>query len=211
MNAFPAPRRTTVVFDLGGVLIDWNPRHLYRKLFAGDDAAMERFLTKVCTMDWVLQQDAGRPWAEGAAALKAVHPADAAMIDAFHARWPETIAGPITGTVTILRELEDAGTPLYALTNWSHETFDHAWQFDFMQAFKGIVVSGHEKLVKPDPAIYRLLMARYGLAAPDLVYIDDNQRNAEAATALGMHGIHFSSPDALRGELVTLGLLQGRG
>jgi len=114
------------VFDLGGVLIDWNPRHLYRKLFAGDDAAMERFLAEVCTMDWVLQQDAGRPWAEGASELKAAHPAQAAMIDAFHARWPETIAGPIEGTATILHELKATDTPLYALTNWSDETFDHA-------------------------------------------------------------------------------------
>lgn len=208
MNAPSAPRRTTVVFDLGGVLVDWNPRYLYRKLFDGDDAAMERFLATVCTSDWVLQQDAGRTWAEGAAALKALHPAQAAMIDAFHGRWPEMIAGPIAGTATILRELETAGTPLYALTNWSHETFDHAWQFDFMHAFQGIIVSGREKLVKPDPAIYQLLMARYGLKAPDLVYIDDNQRNAEAATDLGMHGIHFTGPDALRQELVGLGLLQ---
>ncbi|MEW6640586.1 MAG: HAD family phosphatase [Pseudomonadota bacterium] len=210
MNAPTAPRRTTVVFDLGGVLIDWNPRYLYRKLFAGDDAAMERFLSEVCTMDWVLQQDAGRPWAEGAAMLKAAHPAEAAMIDAFQQRWPETIAGPIDGTAAILRELKAADTPLYALTNWSHETFEHAWQFDFMHAFQGIVVSGSEKLIKPDPAIYRLLMERYGLAADDLVYIDDNVRNAQAATSLGMHGIHFTAPDALRQELVTLGLLQGR-
>lgn len=203
----PRPNRTTVVFDLGGVLIDWNARHLYRKLFAGDEAGMERFLAEICTNEWNLQQDAGRSFAEGAALLKARHPDQAELIDAFHKRWPETIAGAIDGTVAILRELKNAGTPLYALTNWSHETFIHASQFAFMSWFGGVVVSGEEKLIKPDPAIYRLLMDRYGLVPEQMVYIDDNARNADTATALGMHGIHFTSPDALRDELTTLDLL----
>ncbi|WP_315838251.1 HAD family phosphatase [Bradyrhizobium prioriisuperbiae] len=203
----PRSTRTTVVFDLGGVLIDWNPRHLYRKLFVGDDAGMERFLSEVCTNEWNLQQDAGRTFAEGAALLKAEHPEQADLIDAFHKRWPETIGGAIDGTVAILRELKEANTPLYALTNWSHETFVHASQFAFMSWFGGVVVSGEEKLIKPDPAIYHLLMDRYGLVAETMVYIDDNTRNAQAATDLGMHGIHFTSPDALRRELTALGLL----
>jgi 2-haloacid dehalogenase len=203
----PRPKRTTVVFDLGGVLIDWNPRHLYRKLFVGDEAGMERFLREICTMDWVLQQDAGRTWAEGTALLRQQHPHQADLIDAFHKRWPETIAGAIDGTVAILRELKNANTPLYALTNWSQETFVHASQFAFMSWFGGVVVSGEEKLIKPDPAIYRLLMDRYALVAETMVYIDDNARNAAAATDLGMHGIHFTSPDALRDELTTLDLL----
>ncbi len=204
--------RTTVVFDLGGVLIDWDPRHLYRKLFPGDAAGMERFLAEVCTGPWNLQQDAGRSWAEGTAQLRAAHPGQAALIDAFHHRWPEMIAGPIAGTVEILAALRAAGTPLFALTNWSAETFPVALErFDFMAWFQGIVVSGQEKLIKPDPRIYRLLVERHGLRPEELVYIDDNPGNAAAATALGMHGIHFTGPDALRAELVSLGLLRQSG
>ena len=199
-----------MVFDLGGVLIDWNPRHLYRKLFVGDDAGMERFLAEVCTGEWNLQQDAGRTWMEASALLKARHPGQAELIDAYHLRWAEMIAGPIEGTVAILRELKAQGTPLYALTNWSHETYPVALElFDFMGWFSGVVVSGQEKLIKPDPRIYRLLLQRYGLAPEETVYIDDIARNAHAATALGMHGLHFTSPAALRRDLTALGLLGG--
>jgi 2-haloacid dehalogenase len=205
-------QRTTVVFDLGGVLIDWDPRHLYRKLFPGDEAGMERFLAEVCTSEWNLQQDAGRSWAEATALLKAEHPGQAAMIDAFHQRWPEMMAGEMAGTVAILCELKEAGTPLYALTNWSHETFPLARErFEFLSWFDGIVVSGQEKLVKPDPQIYRVLVERHGLRPEEIVYIDDNPRNAAAATALGMHGIHFTGPAALRRELTALGLLAPKG
>jgi 2-haloacid dehalogenase len=200
--------RTTVVFDLGGVLIDWDPRHLYRKLFPGDEAGMERFLAEVCNGEWNARQDAGRPWGEATALLKAEHPDQAHLIDAFHHRWPETMAGPIEGTLAILRELKEAGTPLYALTNWSHETFPFALErFDFMQWFQGTVVSGQEKVMKPDPRIFYILMQRHGLSPEDIVYIDDNPRNAAAASELGMHGVHFTDPAALRRELVGLGLL----
>ncbi len=202
------PSLLTVVFDLGGVLIDWDPRHLYRKLFAGDDAAMERFLAEICTPAWNLEQDAGRPWSEATALLKAQHPAQAGLIDAFHLRWPEMMAGPITGTVAILDELRQAGTPLYALTNWSHETFPFAQErFEFLGWFAGIVVSGRERLVKPDPRIFRLMLDRFGLQAEQVVYIDDNPANAAAAGALGMHGIAFTGPAALRVALVARGLL----
>ena len=202
--------RTTVVFDLGGVLIDWDPRHLYRKLFPGDEPGMERFLAEVCTHDWNAEQDRGRTWAEATAALKAEHPAHASMIDAFHLRWPEMMAGPIEGTVAILSGLRGAGVPLYALTNWSHETFPFALQrFPFLHWFRGTVVSGHEELIKPDPRIYELLMGRHGLHAEQCIYIDDNKANAAAATALGMHGIHFTTPDALRAELRSFGLVPG--
>jgi 2-haloacid dehalogenase len=170
---------------------------------------MERFLAEVCTSDWNLQQDAGRSWAEAVTLLKGKHPDQARLIDAFHQRWPEMLAGPIEGTVAILRELRDIGTPLYALTNWSHETFPIALErFEFLDWFRGIIVSGQEKLVKPDPRIYQLLMERHGLQPEDIAYVDDNLRNAEAATALGMHGIHFISPTALRNELTLLGLLR---
>jgi 2-haloacid dehalogenase len=200
------PMRDTVVFDLGGVLIDWNPRHLYRSLFAGDEAAMEHFLAEVCSPEWNLQQDAGRTWAEATALLRAEHPDQAALIDAYHLRWAEMMAGHIAGTVAILRALHDAGTPLYALTNWSQETFPHAEaRFEFLKLFRGIVVSGAERVVKPDPAIYRLLLDRFGLDAGRCVYIDDVARNAYAATSLGFHGIHFTGPEALAEELRTLG------
>lgn len=197
-----------MVFDLGGVLVDWDPRYLYRKLFAGDDAAMERFLGEVCTSEWNLQQDAGRSFADASALLKREHPQEAELIDAYHQRWPEMIAGPIEGTVEILRELQAQSTPLYALTNWSHETFPVALElFDFMAWFSGVVVSGQEGLIKPDPEIFRLLMRRYELRPEDLVYIDDNARNAQTASELGMHGIHFSGAEPLRRELAVLGIL----
>jgi 2-haloacid dehalogenase len=204
-------RCDTVVLDLGGVLIDWDPRHLYRTLFHGDHAATEQFLSEVCTPAWNLQQDAGRPWADAVAVLQEQYPERAELIGAYHVRWPEMIAGAIPGTVAILRALHAAGTPLYALTNWSHETFPIAEQrFDFLALFRGIVVSGSERLVKPDPAIYRLLVERFGLDPARCVYIDDNPTNAAAASGLGMHAIHFTSADALAGELRALGFTVGR-
>ena len=200
--------RSIAVFDLGGVLIDWNPRYLYRKLFDGDEAAMERFLAEICNNDWNVQQDAGRPFAEACALLVERHPAQKHLIEAYHARWIEMLAGPIHGTVEILRELRDRGTPLYALTNWSAETFPLARErYDFLHWFQATVVSGVEKLVKPDPRIYRLLLERHGIDPAASVYIDDNPANARVATDLGLHGIHFTGPDALRDDLERVGLL----
>ncbi|MGH7153995.1 MAG: HAD family hydrolase [Acetobacteraceae bacterium] len=201
-------KHTGVVFDLGGVLIDWNPRHLYRKLFA-DEADMERFLADVCNSAWNLEQDRGRGWAEACALLSAQHPEKTALIDAYRLRWREMLAGPIGGSVEILRELKSRDVSLFALTNWSYETFPFAMQmYDFLGWFEAIVVSGQERLVKPDPRIYRLLSDRHGLDLSRLVYIDDNPRNADAATVLGMHGIHFTGAPALRRELISLGLLE---
>jgi 2-haloacid dehalogenase len=202
-------KRTGAVFDLGGVLIDWNPRHLYRKLFPGDEAGMERFLSEVCSPSWNLEQDRGRSWAEATALLVAQYPDHSTMIRAYHARWREMLAGPIEGSVEILRELKQAGVPLYALTNWSRETFPHALAlYDFLGWFEAIIVSGQEGLVKPDPRIFQLLADRHGLDFTNLAYIDDSPRNAAAATELGMHGIHFTAPAQLRDELNALGLLR---
>ena len=199
-------RMNAVVFDLGGVLIDWNPRHLYRKLFPRNESRMERFLSEVCNPEWNACQDAGRSWAEATALLRARHPDKAALIDAYYLRWQEMLGGPIEGSVAILRELKEARTPLYALTNWSHETFPIALGlYDFLGLFDAIVVSGHERMIKPDPRLYQLLIERHGLRPTGLVYIDDNAENAAVAAALGMHGIHFSSPDALGAERVLLG------
>ena len=196
-----------VVFDLGGVLIDWNPRYLYRKLFE-DAGEMEDFLATVCNSAWNLRQDAGRPVAEAAAVLKALHPDKSALIDAYFERWPEMLNGAIDGTVAILAELKDQGTPLYALTNWSAETFPHAQsRFGFLDWFRAIVVSGDIGMIKPDADIYEFLLATHGLTAAETVFIDDKGENVEAARALGFHGIRFTEPESLRTALAELEVL----
>ncbi len=196
-----------VVLDLGGVLIDWNPRYLYRKLFE-DAGEMEDFLATVCNSAWNLRQDAGRPVAEAAAEAKALHPDKAALIEAYYGRWPEMLNGAIDGTVAILAELKDQGTPLYALTNWSAETFPHAQsRFGFLDWFRAIVVSGDIGMIKPDADIYEFLLATHGLTAAETVFIDDKGENVEAARALGFQGIRFSEPESLRTALAELEVL----
>lgn len=199
--------RSIVVFDLGGVLIDWNPRYLYRKLIE-DETEMEHFLGTICTEEWNEMQDAGRTFGEAAALLKAHHPDKADLIDAFGQRFDEMMSGAISGSVEILAALHARGVPLYALTNWSAETFPMAERrFDFLQWFRGVLVSGQEKVIKPDPRIYRLLIERFRIDPARAVYIDDNPKNAAAAREHGIHGIHFTDPPALRGALEALGLL----
>jgi 2-haloacid dehalogenase len=201
--------RTTVVFDLGGVLIDWNPRHLYRKLFAGDDGAMEHFLAKICTTEWNLQQDAGRTFADACTSLRSEHPSHAEMIDAWFARFDEMMAGPITGTVDVLAELRARDVPLYALSNWSAETFPFAQKrFEFLKWFRGILLSAEVRLVKPDLRIFQHFLQVFALDPAQVVYIDDLPRNIASADALGMHGILFTNSVELRNELVQLGLLE---
>jgi 2-haloacid dehalogenase len=196
------------VFDLGGVLVDWNPRYLYRRLFDGDEAAMERFLAEVCTPAWNDEQDRGRPFAEACALLVRDHPERRALIEAWPARFEETMAGPIAGTVDVLAELRARGVPLYALSNWSAETFPRARaRFPFLEWFDGIVISGALRIAKPDPAIYRHLLEAYDLRAGELVFIDDAARNVEAAEALGIRAVRFTDAAALRADLVELGLL----
>jgi len=203
-----ATDQRVVIFDFGGVLVDWNPRYLYRKLFGDDAAGMEQFLAEVCNNEWNLQQDAGRPFAEAVTELSARYPAQADLIRAYHERWEEMLVDAISGSIAILRELKDAGHRLYGLTNWSHETFPFALaRFAFFAWFDGIVVSGEERLVKPDPRLFMRLLERYRVDPRGAVFIDDNRPNVDAAIALGMHGIQFRSPDQLRAELVHLGLL----
>ena len=207
MDARPS-RRRVVVFDLGGVLIDWNPRHLYRKLFAGDENAMEVFLSEVCTVEWNERQDAGRTFAEAIDELLPRHADKIDLIEAFGRRFDEMITGVVAGTVDILADLKRAGVPRYALTNWSAETFPpQRDRFPFLSWFDGIVISGEEGVIKPDPRIFRILLDRYRIAPEEAVFIDDNPANAAAAGALGIYGIHFRSPALLRRELETLGLL----
>ena len=201
------PTITTVVFDLGGVLIDWDPRHLYRQLFS-DPQEMEVFLRDVVSPDWNAEQDSGRTWAEATAELLAEHPDHEAMILAYSERWAEMLAGPISGTVDILREVRDRGFRVYALTNWSAETFPRArGMFPFLDWFEGIVVSGDERIKKPDPEIWRRLIERYTIDPTRTVYIDDMPHNTEVAGELGFEAIRFEDPEQLRSRLVTLGVL----
>lgn len=196
-----------IVFDLGGVLIDWNPRHLYKKIFASEEE-MEWFLANVCTPQWNTQQDAGRPFAEGTGLLKEKYPKYAAQIEDYYVRWEEMLGGPIKGTVAVLKELKERGYRVYALTNWSAETLPLAkTKYDFFPLFNGITVSGEEKLVKPDPKIYARLLKTFGLHAGNCVFIDDNAANTAEAEHLGFETILFTSPEELRAGLVRLGVL----
>ena len=200
--------RLIAVFDLGGVLVDWDPRHLYRKLFAGDDHAMEHFLATVCTPSWNLRQDAGRSFADACAELKLAHPDEAGLIDAWIQRYDEMLAGPISGTVEILAEFRSRGVPLYALSSWSAETFPVAQKrFEFLKWFQGVLLSGGVRLLKPDVAFFQLFLETFAVNPAQAVYIDDLRPNVEAAAALGMHGILFTDPPALRRELVSVGLI----
>jgi 2-haloacid dehalogenase len=201
-------KRSVAVFDLGGVLIDWNPRYLYRKLFDGDDHAMEHFLATVCTSNWNTQQDAGRSLAEACALLKSRFPDHSKMIDAWMERYDEMLGAPIQGTVEVLADLRSAGVPIYALSNWSTETFPAALErFDFLSWFDGILLSGEVRLLKPDPRIYRRFFETHSVDPAQAVYIDDLEPNVKAATAVGMHGIHFTDSSALRAELARIGLI----
>jgi 2-haloacid dehalogenase len=203
------PPPTHVVFDLGGVLIDWNPRHLYRDLIP-DDAEREHFLSEVCGPDWNVLQDAGRTIAEANADAIARHPDKRDLIEAYYDRFDAMMKDAIHGTVAVLEELHAGGVPLYALTNWSAETFHHGERrFAFLECFDGILVSGREGLRKPDPAIFHLLCARYALEPAACVFIDDSAANAESAAALGFHAHHFTEPEKLRAELLGYRLLPG--
>lgn len=196
---------TAVVFDLGGVLIDWNPRYLFRTVFPDDEAAMERFLGEVATTEWNTEQDRGRSWADGLALLVDRHPEYRAAIEAYGTRWLETLGGPIESTVEVLADLRRAGrVRLLALTNWSAETFALARPtFAFLDWFEGIVVSGEEGLIKPDPAIFRILVERHGLDPTTTVYVDDLAANVRAAAGLGFDALAFSDAATLRRELAS--------
>jgi 2-haloacid dehalogenase len=201
-------RRHIVVFDLGGVLIDWNPRHLYRKLFDGDNAAMERFLESVCSPAWNRTLDSGASFAESVAELVRKFPEQAHLIEAYSERFEEMFSGPIDGVVEVLADLKSRGVPLYALTNWSADKAPVMYRlFDFVNWFDGVVVSGLVGCAKPDREIYEHLLRTYLIDARTAVYIDDVQENVDAATALGFAGVWFQSPGELRQELVHHGLL----
>ncbi|KGM35902.1 HAD family hydrolase [Inquilinus limosus] len=199
--------RPTIVFDIGAVLLEWNPRHLYRKLFA-DEAAMETFLAEVCTHDWNLSMDGGVPFPEAIAAKVAEFPHHEELIRAFDERWEEMVPHLIDGTVEILKGLKDRGDKVYAITNFSAEKFAVALaKYPFLGWFDGVIVSAHEKLLKPDARIYRLLESRFGLDLADCIFIDDNPDNVAGARAVGMRAIRFESPEQARRELTEMGAL----
>lgn len=206
----PAQDVDTVVFDVGNVLIRWDPRNLYRKMIPesfADEAAMERFLAEVCTPDWNLEQDRGRSWAEAVAERTARHPDHAELIRAFDERWMEMVPGAIESSVAVLRDLKAAGAPVYAITNFSAEKWDETIaRFDFFALFDGIIVSAHERLVKPDAAIYRLCFERFGITPSRAVFIDDSAVNVAGSEATGMRAIRFHQGVDLRAALMSLGL-----
>ena len=208
MGTDPAPGSIdAVVFDVGGVLLDWNPRYLYRKLF-DDDREMERFLAEICTLEWHSQHDLGVPAAASTAQLAREHPEHADKIQAWATRTEEMIGGEIPEVVELLAALRRAGVPCYGLTNMEAETYPlRVERYEFLSWFDGTVVSAHEGISKPDPEIFRRLLARFGLSAERTVLIDDSAANVEAARRLGMQTVHFTSPADLHRWLVGAGLL----
>ena len=196
-----------IVFDFGGVLLDWNPRYLYEKLF-GNKEQMEYFLANVCNDRWNVQQDAGRPLVEATKILQKQFPEYESMIQRFYDDWEIMLKGEISENTVLINQLKKKKYRLFGLTNWSGETFPIALEkYMFLHEFEGIVVSGDEKMIKPDEEIYRLLLSRYNLKAENSIFIDDNINNIKAAHSLGFHTIHFSGNLILENRLKELGIL----
>ena len=198
---------TTIIFDLGGVLVDWNPAYVFDTLIP-EEEKRQHFFDKVCTHEWNEEQDAGRTIKEANEVLIKQHPEWEEHIEAFYGRWEEMLGGPIEETVAILRKLKDSGNyKLYALTNWSAELFPIALnRYDFLHWFHGRLVSGEEKMRKPFPEFYQLLLDRFSIKKEEAIFIDDNLRNVQAAEAFGIKTIRFHSAAQLKKELVTLGV-----
>jgi 2-haloacid dehalogenase len=197
-----------IIWDLGNVFINWDPNRLFDRLIT-DDEKRQYFFEHVCTMDWNENQDAGYPIQQATAELAAKHPEWKEHIESYYGRWVEMLGGAIEGTVDIFRTLkETTNLKHYALTNWSHELFPTALEmFDFLHWFDGRVVSGEEKMRKPEPAFYQILLDRYRLQPTDVIFIDDNLRNVKAAETMGIRSIRFESPAQLRQDLIDLSLL----
>jgi 2-haloacid dehalogenase len=195
-----------IIFDFGGVLVDWNPRHLYKDHFK-DENEMEYFLKNICTEEWNLEQDRGRTLKEGTLLLQNKFPEFHAMIQLFYDEWETMLKSEIPETVSLLYQLKKK-YKLYGLTNWSAETISIAYdRFPFFKEFDGIVVSGHEKMIKPNQEIYHLLLNRYNIKAENTIFIDDNLKNIKAAEEIGLHAIHFESPAQLETRLSSLNVL----
>ena len=198
----------TVVFDLGGVLVDWDPRYLLRDVMPGREAEMEAILADVLNHAWNMERDRGDSWHAAMEEAKAEHPQWADILDLYTERWRETLGGSHEDTVAILRELKARGTPLYALSNWSAEMFPHAEdKYDWLALFDGIVVSGRVGMIKPERDIFDHLLATYDLRAEDLYFIDDHEPNVIAARSYGIAAHHFQGAAELRAALAGEGLL----
>lgn len=195
-----------IIFDFGGVLVDWNPRHLYRNYFA-NEADMEHFLQTVCNDEWNIEQDRGRSLADGTRILQKKFPEYHDLIALYYGQWETMLKCEIPETVALMYELKER-YGVYGLTNWSGETITIAYaRYAFFKDLDGIVVSSEEKLIKPDKRLYQILLNRYALKAESCVFIDDNLRNVKAAEELGMAAIHFINPQQLKADLSTLGVL----
>ena len=192
----------TIIFDLGAVLIDWNPTYLYKKIFEREEE-MHHFLKTICTPDWNEEQDAGRSLQEATDLLVKEFPDHEENINAFYGRWTEMLGDAIQDSVDIFKELKESNKyKIYALTNWSAETFPVAVErFEFLNWFDGVVVSGTEMMRKPHPDFYKILLNRYQVNTENALFIDDNLRNVLAARELGIDSIHFQSPEQLHNEL----------
>lgn len=199
---------TAIIFDLGGVLIDWNPSYVFDNMF-DDEEKKKHFFENICTSDWNEKQDAGRPLKEATEELVAKHPEWKEYIEAYYGRWTEMLGGPIDETVAIFKELKERNEyKIYALTNWSAELFPIALErYDFLHWFDGRVVSGEEKMRKPFPEFYQLILNRFQLVAHETLFIDDNLRNVKAAQQVGLNTIIFLSPEQLKEELNRLQIL----
>jgi 2-haloacid dehalogenase len=199
-----------VIFDLGGVLIDWSPYHLYRKLF-GSDREIAEFLEEIDLFHWLRGVDADKPFAKGVAELSARLPHRADLIEAYWQRWPETLNGTFDDTLAIVEELRASGLPLYVISNWSRETWHHATdRFAFLDWFDDLVISGLEGVAKPDPEIFHLARRRFGVEPARTLFIDDHEVNVDSARALGFQAVQFTTADALRRVLDGLNLPGGR-
>ena len=197
-----------IIFDLGGVLIDWNPKYVYRTIFNSEDE-VDWFLENICTSDWNALQDKGRPLQEATQVLQNKYPQWSDQIAAYYGRWSEMLGGPIDQTVELLSKIKSNNRHnLYALTNWSQETFPVALErYEFLQWFQGIVVSGDEKCIKPDKDIYNILFERYHLDPASCLFFDDNKKNIATALQLGMQAWWFDTPEKLKEQLEETGII----
>jgi 2-haloacid dehalogenase len=199
---------TTVIFDFGGVLIEWDPRFLYRRFFSTSQE-MENFLSEVNFTEWNLQQDRGRPFSEGVKELSARFPHHANLIRAYHEYWVESVGSPIPGTIEILRKVKSLGYQVYGLSNWSAETFPLVSEkAAFLNLLDGYLLSGEAGVAKPDPQIFHLLLSRVGRTVEECLFIDDSAVNIEMAKSLGFACIRFTSPGQLERDLAGLGILR---
>jgi 2-haloacid dehalogenase len=198
----------TIIFDLGNVLVDWNPKYVFNETYFDSIGKRDHFLNHICTPDWNEQQDEGRSIVEATEELIKQFPEWESAIRDFYGRWTDMLQGPITGSVEIFRRLKATGKyKLYALTNWQAGLFDIALvRYNYLHWFDGRLVSGEEKMRKPFPAFYRLLLNRYQVSAGEALFIDDSLRNINAAKELGIHCIHFRSPEQLQDELFDMGI-----